>query len=130
LNQDGGIVENARQPAVRYTAFSPFSLFCPHPGSDFVFLTPPSFTPHTQLSAVEIIFVEAMAAQGIDDLQGDNGLQCIQQLLEEYELKKEEASALQQLLADSNSQIQAARARTLQLQETLVYDDKGPERGG
>ena len=70
-----------------------------------------------------------MAAQGIDDLQGDNGLQCIQQLLEEYELKKEEAAALQQLLADSNSQIQAARSRALQLQETLVRMGKGGGRG-
>ncbi|EDQ85173.1 uncharacterized protein MONBRDRAFT_12160 [Monosiga brevicollis MX1] len=76
-----------------------------------------------QLKAVEGIFIQAMAASGVKDLlRGDDGIECMQQLVNEFHLQKEENQSLQELLAESRSQILGSQAQCVKLQDMLNRD--------
>ena len=70
---------------------------------------------------MEGIFIQAMAASGVKDLlRGDDGIECMQQLVNEFHLQKEENQSLQELLAESRSQILGSQAQCVKLQDMLV----------
>eukprot|EP00045_Choanoeca_perplexa_P013291 m.150135 g.150135 ORF g.150135 m.150135 type:complete len:1342 (-) comp16308_c0_seq2:50-4075(-) len=74
----------------------------------------------TQLSAVEQIFLQAMAASGIHDVvTGEHGIDCMTALMDEYRLQRDEIQSLQQLLAESRAQIQGSQTQVLKLQDML-----------
>eukprot|EP00730_Choanoeca_flexa_P004538 TRINITY_DN11725_c0_g2_i3.p1 TRINITY_DN11725_c0_g2~~TRINITY_DN11725_c0_g2_i3.p1 ORF type:complete len:1364 (+),score=452.54 TRINITY_DN11725_c0_g2_i3:135-4226(+) len=73
-----------------------------------------------QMAAVEDIFLQAMAASGIQDVvDGENGVDCMAALVDEYRLQREENQSLQQLLAESRAQIQGSQTQVLKLQDML-----------
>lgn len=74
---------------------------------------------------MEQLFLQALTSADLQELNADTGLQCLQQLVEQWQQRKEDVAHLNAMLADSHGQIQAAQAQTLQLRQNLVRRHRG-----